>query len=149
METRTFETETCSRCGGTGKHSWCEMYRDRCFKCAGKGYTYTKRGSVAVAFLSNLMETPVLEIKPGDKVKYDGKYRTVLSITPCQSFSVAADGTKTYFININFEKMSCGVYPTMTFPVKGSNHAELVTKALDYQDSLTKAGKPRKSKKTA
>lgn len=149
METRTFESETCSRCGGTGKHSFCQMYRDRCFKCAGKGYTYTTRGAAALAFLRGLMETPVLEIKPGDKALYDGKYRTVLSITPSQSFSVAADGSKIQYLDINFEKMRGGVFPDMTLPVKGANHAELVTKALDYQDSLTKAGKPRKSKKTA
>lgn len=29
--------ETCSRCGGSGRYSWCQMYGDKCFKCAGKG----------------------------------------------------------------------------------------------------------------
>jgi len=29
--------ETCSRCGGGGRYSWCAMYGDTCFKCGGKG----------------------------------------------------------------------------------------------------------------
>jgi rRNA maturation protein Nop10 len=29
--------ETCSRCGGSGRYSWCQMYGDTCFKCGGKG----------------------------------------------------------------------------------------------------------------
>lgn len=30
----------CSRCGGYGKHSYCQMYGDRCFGCSGTGKTY-------------------------------------------------------------------------------------------------------------
>lgn len=29
--------ETCSRCGGSGHYSYCDMYGTRCFKCAGSG----------------------------------------------------------------------------------------------------------------
>jgi len=31
-------SKVCSRCGGTGKHSYCEVYRDMCFQCRGLGY---------------------------------------------------------------------------------------------------------------
>jgi hypothetical protein len=30
----------CSRCGGYGKYSYCQMYGDRCFGCSGTGKTY-------------------------------------------------------------------------------------------------------------
>ncbi len=28
---------TCSRCGGSGRYSYCQMYGDRCFGCSGSG----------------------------------------------------------------------------------------------------------------
>lgn len=28
---------TCERCSGSGKYSYCEMYKDMCFSCKGKG----------------------------------------------------------------------------------------------------------------
>lgn len=147
--TRTFETETCSRCSGTGKHSWCAMYRDICFKCRGSGKTYTKRGQIAVNYLRASQQILATDIKPGDQIFDHRGYRTVVSVTPSDSYSIQKDGTKIRYLSINLEKGSCGVFPNSTLRVKGSNYAELVTKALDYQDSLTKAGTPRKSKKTA
>lgn len=34
--------EHCSRCGGCGQYSWCQMWGDRCFKCGGSGKTQVK-----------------------------------------------------------------------------------------------------------
>ncbi|VVB52868.1 Uncharacterised protein [uncultured archaeon] len=48
MSTKTiFETETCGRCGGSGRHSYCQMYGDTCFGCSGSGKRYSKRGQAA------------------------------------------------------------------------------------------------------
>lgn len=33
---------TCSRCAGTGRHSYCQQYGDTCFKCGGKGHVAQK-----------------------------------------------------------------------------------------------------------
>lgn len=39
-----FDVEPCSRCGGSGSYSYCQMYGTRCFKCAGKGKYLSKHG---------------------------------------------------------------------------------------------------------
>jgi hypothetical protein len=41
--TDLFETEPCSRCGGTGQHSYCQMYGTTCFKCQGSGKQWTRK----------------------------------------------------------------------------------------------------------
>lgn len=44
-----FESQTCSSCHGSAKYSFCEMYRDACFKCSGLGICLTKRGSGGIS----------------------------------------------------------------------------------------------------
>lgn len=70
-----FETETCSRCNGSGKYSFCERYLDRCFKCAGSGVTYSKRGAAARAFYEQLCTIPASQVKIGDRVAASGVTR--------------------------------------------------------------------------
>tara|TARA_Y100001938_G_scaffold133339_1_gene192589 strand:- start:34 stop:510 length:477 start_codon:yes stop_codon:yes gene_type:complete len=41
----TYHTEDCTRCGGTGKHSYCPAFADICFKCNGKKKQLSKIGS--------------------------------------------------------------------------------------------------------
>lgn len=31
---------SCTRCGGSGSHSYCQMYGTMCFGCSGRGYNY-------------------------------------------------------------------------------------------------------------
>lgn len=47
--TLRFETESCSRCGGSGQYSFCTMYGSTCFKCGGSKRQYTRAGKVAMA----------------------------------------------------------------------------------------------------
>lgn len=68
----TIETETCSRCCGTGKHSFCQMYGDVCFKCKGKGKTLTKRGKVANDYVFALRSKSASELTAGDVVFHEG-----------------------------------------------------------------------------
>lgn len=80
MTTITYETETCSRCGGCGQYSYCEMYGTTCLKCRGKGKQYTRRAAKAVAAVKKFKERynrRADELAPGDLVKYDNRYRTV------------------------------------------------------------------------
>src|SRR5207249_1748734 len=42
-----FESETCSRCGGSGHYSYCQRYGTTCFKCGGRTTVLTKRGEAA------------------------------------------------------------------------------------------------------
>ncbi len=39
-----FERETCSRCGGSGEHSYNPRDGYVCFKCGGRCVTLTKKG---------------------------------------------------------------------------------------------------------
>lgn len=36
VDRRGWPVETCGRCGGTGRFSYCSMYGDMCFGCSGK-----------------------------------------------------------------------------------------------------------------
>jgi hypothetical protein len=67
-----FETETCSRCQGSGNYSFCERYGTRCFKCAGAGKVLSKRGTVARAHFIELCTVKAESIQIGDKVHADG-----------------------------------------------------------------------------
>lgn len=64
-----FEIETCSRCHGGGKYSYCRMYGDRCFKCAGSGAVYTKRGAAARNFFEKLCTKKASEITIGEHIR--------------------------------------------------------------------------------
>ena len=75
--TLKYDKETCGRCGGVGRYSYCLMYGDRCFGCAGKGTRITKAGAKAAAAIKAFMEAnfsvAVEDLKPGDRIKVDGK----------------------------------------------------------------------------
>jgi hypothetical protein len=62
-----FEAETCGRCGGSGRHSYCQSYGSTCFKCHGKKQVLTKRGAVAQALYSSFCMKRVDQLQPGDK----------------------------------------------------------------------------------
>jgi hypothetical protein len=40
-----FELRACTRCGGSGRYSYCTMYGDRCFKCGGTGWIHTAKAA--------------------------------------------------------------------------------------------------------
>lgn len=70
-----FETEDCSRCGGSGEYSSCAMYGKTCFKCRGGKIQLTRRGIAArKAFdaVMDRMDKTWAEVKPGDRVHVRG-----------------------------------------------------------------------------
>jgi len=71
-QTSIFEVQTCSRCGGSGRYSYNAFTQDRCFKCGGRGWTYTKRGAAAAAKLTELLSKRVRDLQPGDRIRYAG-----------------------------------------------------------------------------
>ncbi len=80
MTTITFDTETCSRCGGCGEYSYCSMYGKMCFNCKGKGKQYTKAALKAIKAITEFKTRYARradELVSGDIVKYEGRYRTV------------------------------------------------------------------------
>lgn len=65
-----FESEACSRCGGTGRHSFNGQH-SICYKCGGAKMTLTRAGLAArAAWLeANIDEVSPAEIRVGDTIR--------------------------------------------------------------------------------
>lgn len=145
--TRRFETQTCGRCGGGGQFSYCEMYGSTCFKCGGKGRVYTKRGYAALQFYINSCMVAIRDLRRGDRIiDCTGAVRVVDSVF--ESNTKRLEGAKW----IPYVEVRCGNFGwcAVSYDDKvrrsplPEEQARLLAAAYDYQDTLTKAGKPRK-----
>lgn len=65
------ETETCSRCGGTGHYSYNPMHGTICFKCHGSGLQYTKRGWKQKQVERKFRTRKASDYKVGDVMEYE------------------------------------------------------------------------------
>lgn len=146
-----FEIQTCSRCGGSGEYSYCTMYGSRCFKCSGKKVVFTKRGLAAYYFYLDLFKIPASEVKVGNLIESFGKKARVLEVEVVK-LEGSSNGVPYCEEGINL-KTAIGHH------ISGKDHlimvgataeviAERLAKAMEYQASLTKMGKPRKAKVT-
>ncbi len=83
--TLTFEKGPCSRCGGSGSYSYCQMYGTTCFKCSGRKVALTRAGAKAAnaisAFRKEHFSVPVSSLKPGDFMMHDGRARRIKDIS--------------------------------------------------------------------
>lgn len=159
-----FEEQTCGRCGGSGSYSYCSMYGSRCFGCGGKGVKLTKRGAAAQRFFTELASKPASEFKPGELIRMSNvttggdtytAFETVVSVAPAgdkfQAFSngvrVGQDALEIVTTRKGCES-STFTSPTTMYRrgLTGEEKQALVAKALAYQETLTKLGKPRKEK---
>lgn len=143
-----FETETCGRCGGSGRYSYCQMYGDRCFKCGGKGKHLTKRGLAAATYLKTLRSKPACEVKVGDEYLSEGFAPLGIETkwVKVETIEIRNDGS------ILLRSSHCEYGANKTTILRIRQNAETVAStfaaAMEYQNNLTKAGKPkvRKSK---
>ena len=139
--TALFESETCTRCGGSGQYSYCQTYGTRCFKCGGTGVQLTKRGHVAQAFYISLLSVPARELKVGDWYRdtVDGKNRKITAIKapvhPNQPGELILDSAD-FGWYVGPDTLVRRVLPQAEREV-------LIAQARAFQDTLTKAGKPR------
>ena len=160
-----FENETCSRCGGSGNYSYCQMYGTRCFKCHGSKVVLTKRGAAAQAYLVQLQTMALKDLKAGQIIECTGvsnggglyRYKApVVSVEPSDSVKHVSSSTNgvqnetVEYIHIKTEHPKYGAGGMHT-PQNGTirvwpNTAENIAKALAYQDSLTQSGTVRKNK---
>lgn len=151
---RELEKKTCGRCGGSGKFSWCAMYGDTCFGCAGRGWTYTKRGAAAALYLEELRSLPAPELKPGLVVVVDGitlggspyrEWATVIAAGP-DELNPGRWRLETAAVKNPARTCNHGVFPETRFRVRqtAEEAARTLEAALAYQDSLTVKGEPRK-----
>lgn len=140
-----FETKPCSRCGGSGRYSWCQMWGDTCFKCSGKGITYTARGSEAIKFFRESRKVLYTDLKIGDRCYWeDGIFHKSAwtNITEIQRGDDGLTVTANEYQSIHLSS-SC-MHLTITRDDGPDLYAERLAAALAYQDTLTKTGKPRK-----
>ena len=105
-----WETEVCSRCGGTGNFSYCMSHGTKCFRCKGNKITLTKRGEAAQkAFAATETSTTLVAdlatlVGRTIYIKGSGKYKSIVvsDVTSVDSGSksLANDGVtwNPYFI---------------------------------------------------
>lgn len=139
-----FETETCSRCGGSGHYSYCQMYGTVCFGCSGRKLRLTKRGAAAFAYYTQLCSLPLERLEVGMEIWNDnffGKsgWGKILDIRP--------DKLNAGMTTVETERLSHGVYAGNVFRVRQSPEQVRAKQALaiEFERSLDKSGKPSKS----
>lgn len=154
------ELETCGRCGGCGKHSYCQMYGNTCFGCGGTGVKLTKRGKAARAYLETLRSKRADQILVGGEIKHDGvpgfskgSWGKVEKITvgPSTSKYMEAGEWKTpEGDHYTFTTAACihsGVKFDRIMRVRQTKESLAATAKLaqEFQATLTKQGTPRKA----
>lgn len=165
QQPRRFETTTCTRCGGSGRYSYCQMHGSTCFKCGSSGRQYTARGAAAAAWLTARKTKKAKDVEFGEWVSLPGVpgfsrptyftlERTYTRLNS-GSYSVTREfGPETVYCKHLYlegtspagETLGIGTFPDadVRIIVTKARARELLTEALDYQDTLTKAGTPRK-----
>lgn len=138
----SFESTTCSRCGGSGHYSYCQSHGTRCFKCGGHGIVLTKRGAVAQQVFNEMLTVEAQDVEPGMKVLDSG----VPGIIPGGWREV--ESVKLVGDEVHIEADGYGERTSMGSPVRiartNGEKQEFKAAALRYQETLTKQGKPRK-----
>jgi hypothetical protein len=162
----TLETETCSRCGGSGHYSYCTGYGTTCFKCRGRKVVYSKRGAAAADYLASLRKKRADQFQPGELIWVDGipgftkgKFYKVTGTRIKTAAEKAAAGYASLVDGVmrpptkDSLVIDCDGYGIETSPEtmerKGctaEEKAATLKQALEYQATLTKMGKPRKVK---
>ena len=159
--TPIFESEICSRCGGTGHFSYNQLTGTRCFKCNGNQKSFTKRGLAAALYLKSLRTVKASELKIGDLIRIDdlmrGKawFAKITSIKDTHSSkSLQSDGTwltnrmlaiETETKNsLQMNGVTCSPDSDIVKGFSAEEKKEHIEKALDFQTGLTKSGTPRK-----
>jgi hypothetical protein len=143
-KTPIFETQACTRCGGSGNYSYCQMHGTVCFQCGGSKVQLTKRGHAAQVFYNNLLTKPASEFKVGESYRMQGDPKAY------RIEEIKDDPLNPGLIQLNGSGMSYGTQPgtplrsVPTTEVRDAARA----KALEYQASLNSRGKPAKMKRT-
>jgi hypothetical protein len=148
MQKLTYETETCTHCGGTGRFSYNAMHGDRCFKCGGSGKQRTKRGAAARAYANTLLEIKIEDVPEGTLFSYSdalaGRQFWFCTSVKTTSDWVGPNGRPVAVFDVRTrdgDTVWCIGSGTRVRLVPSPNQIKIIR---EYQDSLTKAGKPRK-----
>lgn len=143
MDMPAYETETCTRCGGSGHFSYNRMTGTRCFKCRGEKVCYTKRGAAAANFATELRKQAVETVQIGDRIYWgNGGRMTVTAIDgPRPSgVSVKRDGEWVPVMEIEFTGNTLVKSFHVGEIVRRGWTPEMVAEVNEYQAKLTKSG---------
>lgn len=145
-----FESKTCGRCGGTGHYSYNQVSGTTCFGCNGKGFKLTPRGSAALNWLLDQRRVRALDVKPGDLVYHSGSRFRVTAAgwdqTGSRWLDKATGEWRPYYTLSSANCAYClctGEEQVVVIP-SAHVHKQQIAAALEYQNSLSKNGKPRK-----
>jgi hypothetical protein len=161
---RKFESQTCTRCHGSGTYSFNLRDGNTCLGCGGKGEKHTKRGAAAAKFYTESLKTKAESLKPGDKV-YLGKapdgsgaaWGHVASVSEPHAQGKtgkwdAAKGAMVMHDNVgvtvkftNGQVTKCPPDHQFRQQFAPEIMAEKRKAALDYMDTLTAQGTPKKA----
>lgn len=146
--TTAFETEPCSRCGGSGRHSYNQIHGDRCYGCHGTGKRLTKRGRVAREMLYKYQSRRVDMIKVGNFILHSAGIYTPKKW--CRVDAIAPDALNPGYLKLTIGDSGLLIGKGAYIRVAESKAAITadVQAAVDYQNTLTKAGKPAKRNTT-
>lgn len=156
-----FESEPCSRCGGSGHYSYCPSYGTTCFRCKGLKETLTKRGAVAQGWFNQMCMKRIDQLQPGDKFRdimitgggtIGSALFTVIAVRPDESHyeslvnGVMVSGRRDL---LAIEANGCtflGKAPEDRILVRlpKEARAKVADLALSYQSLLSKTGKEPK-----
>jgi hypothetical protein len=155
--TTKFESETCGRCGGSGKFSFNMMHGDRCYGCSGTGAKLTRRGAAARAFYLDSLRRPVSDIKVGDQVwtstgVFGGDAWHIVTEIKESASRAVVDGVQYPMVDIMVSrkgrKSGLTVHSNSVLQVVGgkADQDQLLAAAVAYQGTLSKTGRPLKRK---
>lgn len=83
-----FPVQICTRCHGTGKHSYNDVHLDICYGCGGSGWKVIKKAQPAynayLAAVRKSKECTYGDVVLGDRVAHEGVWRevTAIAVTP-------------------------------------------------------------------
>ena len=135
MKNFTFESMICTRCNGTGEHSFNLLHGSRCYGCSGNGNHLTKKGAAAQLYYNALCSKPASEFTIGELINVGTTKVQFATITHIESDNTGR-------INIQTAQITLSVYShtVIKFGLSAEQKAEFISKALEYQSKLTKTG---------
>ena len=139
MALEPFESETCSRCGGTGNYSYCQTYGTTCFKCRGAKTVLTKRGAEAQRWEQTRRMYRIHELSVGSRIYWEG----IPGFT--KSGWVTVQGLGYSPDSVPFIETALGIHHGADSMFLMASSPALRASALAYQATLTKTGKPKKN----
>jgi hypothetical protein len=156
LATLRFEREVCTRCGGCGRFSYNQIDGDRCYGCDGTGQKLTKRARIAADRMKAQRIVAAGSIVVGQRIRALGWTFNVRSIEQDATSTSKSlrDGVwidNPPYISMTGEKASIRLFADTEVELIPSKaeQIEQLRAAIEYQNSLTKAGTPRARQREA